>query len=111
MVQPYAINVYLTGDLIVDAGTRHAGRRILRQVRGHRVSALDLTHAHPDHQGACHAVSEALASPSGATGGHPRALRSRVMPQQRKEGGGRCSQRGGDDGNMVHRGDSGGKEG
>ena len=32
---PYAINVYLMGDVIVDAGTRHAARRILRQVRGH----------------------------------------------------------------------------
>ena len=32
---PDAINVYLMGDVIVDAGTRHAGRRILRQVAGH----------------------------------------------------------------------------
>jgi hydroxyacylglutathione hydrolase len=31
---PYAFNVYLMGDVIVDAGTRHAARRILRQVRG-----------------------------------------------------------------------------
>ena len=44
---PFAINVYLMGDVIVDAGTRHATRRILRQVRGHPVSALALTHAHP----------------------------------------------------------------
>src|SRR3954453_17006421 len=60
---PYAINVYLMGDVIVDAGTRHAARRILRQVRGRRVSALTLTHAHPDHQGSCHAVCEALGVP------------------------------------------------
>jgi hydroxyacylglutathione hydrolase len=60
---PFAINVYLMGDAIVDAGTRHAGRRILRQVRGHPVSALALTHAHPDHQGSCHAVCEAMAIP------------------------------------------------
>ena len=33
---PQAINVYLMGDVIVDAATRHAGRRILRQVAGHR---------------------------------------------------------------------------
>src|SRR3954465_5958769 len=60
---PFAINVYLMGDVLVDAGTRHAARRILRQVRGHRVSALALTHAHPDHQGSCHAVCEALGLP------------------------------------------------
>ena len=29
---PDAINVYLMGDVLVDAATRHAGRRILRQV-------------------------------------------------------------------------------
>src|SRR3954447_15673979 len=60
---PYAINVYLMGDVLVDAGTRHAGRRILSQVRGHPVSALALTHAHPDHQGSCHDVCEALRIP------------------------------------------------
>ena len=60
---PFAINVYLMGDVIVDAGTRHAARRILRQVRGHPVSALTLTHAHPDHQGSCHEVCEALGIP------------------------------------------------
>lgn len=60
---PFAINVYLMGDVLVDAGTRHAARRILRQVRGHRVSALALTHAHPDHQGSCHEVCDALGIP------------------------------------------------
>jgi glyoxylase-like metal-dependent hydrolase (beta-lactamase superfamily II) len=57
---PFAINVYLMGSVIVDAGTRHAARRILRQVRGHPASALALTHAHPDHQGSCHEVCAAL---------------------------------------------------
>ena len=33
-------------------GTRHAGRRIMRQIEGHKVTAHALTHAHPDHQGA-----------------------------------------------------------
>jgi hydroxyacylglutathione hydrolase len=60
---PFAINVYLMGDVIVDAGTRHAAHRIIRQVRGRPVSALALTHAHPDHQGSCHAVCEAFAVP------------------------------------------------
>ena len=34
---PHAINVYLVGDVIVDAGTRYAARRILAQVRGRAV--------------------------------------------------------------------------
>jgi hydroxyacylglutathione hydrolase len=48
---PNAFNVYLVEDVLVDAATRHAGRRILRQVRGRTVRAHALTHAHPDHQG------------------------------------------------------------
>ena len=46
-----AINVYLVGDVLLDAGTKYARRRILRQIRGHAVRAHALTHAHPDHQG------------------------------------------------------------
>jgi hydroxyacylglutathione hydrolase len=60
---PNAINVYLIGDVVVDAASRHAGRRILRQVRGHTVRANALTHAHPDHQGASHELCEALGIP------------------------------------------------
>ena len=57
---PNAINVYLMGDALVDAATRRSGRRILRQLDGHRVSAHVLTHAHPDHQGASREVCERL---------------------------------------------------
>jgi len=60
---PNAINVYLAGDVLIDAATRRAGRRILRQLRGRAVSAHALTHAHPDHQGASHEVCEALRIP------------------------------------------------
>jgi glyoxylase-like metal-dependent hydrolase (beta-lactamase superfamily II) len=60
---PYGINVYLVGDALVDAATRHATRRILRQLRGRRVTTHALTHAHPDHQGASHAVCETLGIP------------------------------------------------
>jgi glyoxylase-like metal-dependent hydrolase (beta-lactamase superfamily II) len=60
---PNAINVYLMGDVLVDAATRHAGRRILRQLSGWTVSAHALTHAHPDHQGASHEVCETLGIP------------------------------------------------
>jgi glyoxylase-like metal-dependent hydrolase (beta-lactamase superfamily II) len=62
-VPPDAVNVYLMGGVLVDAGTRFDRRRILRQVRGHAVTAHALTHAHPDHQGASHAVCRALGVP------------------------------------------------
>jgi len=60
---PNAINVYLIGDVLVDAASRHARRRILRQLAGHTVTAHALTHAHPDHQGASHAVCDELGIP------------------------------------------------
>jgi hydroxyacylglutathione hydrolase len=60
---PHAINVYLVEDVLVDAGTRHAGRRILRQLKGVDVSAHALTHGHPDHQGSSKEVCEQLGIP------------------------------------------------
>lgn len=60
---PHAVNVYLIGDVLLDAGTRLASRRILRQLRGRTVTAHALTHAHPDHQGSSRAVCEALGVP------------------------------------------------
>jgi glyoxylase-like metal-dependent hydrolase (beta-lactamase superfamily II) len=60
---PNAINVFLLGDVIVDAASRHAGRRILRQVEGRPVSAHALTHAHPDHQGASKEICTKLGIP------------------------------------------------
>jgi hydroxyacylglutathione hydrolase len=60
---PDAINVYLVADVLIDAGTRRAGRRILRQLEGESVSAHALTHAHPDHQGASDEVCGKLGLP------------------------------------------------
>jgi hydroxyacylglutathione hydrolase len=60
---PNAINVYLVGDVLVDAATRLAGRRILRQLAGREVKMHVLTHAHPDHQGASHEVCDRLGIP------------------------------------------------
>ena len=62
-IPPYAINVYLAGDVLIDAGAKFATRRILRQLRGQTVRAHALTHAHPDHQGASHDVCRALGIP------------------------------------------------
>ncbi len=57
---PNGINVYVMGDVLVDAGTRHSGRRIFRQIDGHPIRAHALTHAHPDHQGASKEVCDKL---------------------------------------------------
>jgi hydroxyacylglutathione hydrolase len=60
---PYAVNVYLVGDVLVDAGGKPDKRLILKELKGRTVSAHALTHAHPDHQGCSHAVCEALGIP------------------------------------------------
>jgi glyoxylase-like metal-dependent hydrolase (beta-lactamase superfamily II) len=60
---PYAINVYLAGDVLIDAGSRHAAGRILRQLSGRQVSLHALTHAHADHQGSSHEVCQKLGLP------------------------------------------------
>jgi hydroxyacylglutathione hydrolase len=60
---PDAINVYLVEDVLVDAATRQGERRIMRQIRDRPVRNHALTHAHPDHQGASHAICERLQIP------------------------------------------------
>jgi glyoxylase-like metal-dependent hydrolase (beta-lactamase superfamily II) len=55
---PNAINVYLLEDVLIDASTRYAAGRINRNLKGHKLSAHALTHAHPDHQGASHKICE-----------------------------------------------------
>jgi hydroxyacylglutathione hydrolase len=63
ILMPNAVNAFLIGDVLVDAGGRRSGRRILRDLDGHDVSAHALTHAHPDHQGASHEVCTQLRIP------------------------------------------------
>jgi glyoxylase-like metal-dependent hydrolase (beta-lactamase superfamily II) len=58
-----AINVYLMGDVLIDAGTRWDKRRILRQLRERPPSLQALTHCHPDHQGAVKIVCETFGVP------------------------------------------------
>jgi len=60
---PHAINEYLLEDVLVDAGARQNTRQILKDLRGRRVSAHALTHAHGDHQGASKRVCEELGVP------------------------------------------------
>ena len=60
---PNAINTYLVGDVLIDAGARFDTKPILRQLEGRPLSAHALTHAHPDHQGASKAVCERFGVP------------------------------------------------
>lgn len=55
---PNAINTYLLGDVLVDAGARFDGKKILSQLQGRSLSGHALTHAHPDHQGSSKLVCE-----------------------------------------------------
>ncbi len=57
-VPPNAINVYLIGDVLIDAATRWAGGRLRRQLGERTLSMLALTHVHPDHQGCARAICE-----------------------------------------------------
>lgn len=57
------INAYLADDVLFDAGPRSSRRRLLRALEGRDLSAHALTHVHPDHQGATHAVCEARGVP------------------------------------------------
>ena len=82
---PHAINAYLIDDVLVDATTRHSARRILRQLVERPLSLLALTHVHPDHQGAAHAVCEARGIPLACT---PTAsVRWRETRARRRRGG------------------------
>jgi hydroxyacylglutathione hydrolase len=60
---PYAINVYLLGDILIDSGTRFAARRIIGRLKNRSVALHALTHAHPDHQGSSHQICERLGIP------------------------------------------------
>jgi glyoxylase-like metal-dependent hydrolase (beta-lactamase superfamily II) len=60
---PGAVNIYLVGETLIDAGTRQAEKRIVRQIDGRPLTTHALTHAHPDHQGSSHAICERFGIP------------------------------------------------
>ena len=57
------INIYLAGDVLIDAGRTWDAGRIRKQTRDRDLTLLALTHVHPDHQGAAKAVCEERAIP------------------------------------------------
>lgn len=46
------LNVYLVGDVLIDAATRWHTSYLRRKLHGHHLAMIALTHCHPDHQGA-----------------------------------------------------------
>jgi hydroxyacylglutathione hydrolase len=74
---PAGFNVYLLQSeqetVLIDTSTRHARRRILRQLP-ERVDAIFITHAHRDHAGSMHAVAEATGAPVWASSADAPAL-------------------------------------
>jgi len=57
------INVYLAGDVLIDAGRRWDKGRIFKALEGREISMVALTHVHPDHQGCAKAICEARGVP------------------------------------------------
>jgi hydroxyacylglutathione hydrolase len=57
------INVYLVGDVLIDAGRRWDKRRIFGELEGREISMVALTHVHPDHQGCARAICETRGVP------------------------------------------------
>jgi hydroxyacylglutathione hydrolase len=57
------VNAYLLGDVVVDAGTAGAGKRLIRALRGHAVGVHVLTHAHADHAGGSKRLVDAFEVP------------------------------------------------
>lgn len=82
--RPNILNTYLIGDVLIDAGWRYSAKSILKQLEGRTVRAHALTHAHPDHQGASHAICTALNIPFWVSGGDAEAAETgdlrRAMP-------------------------------
>ena len=78
-------NVYVIGDVLVDAATRWAKRRVLRQLRERSLRLVALTHCHPDHQGVARAVCEQFNVPLACHEADVPAMegRTRMTPQHR----------------------------
>jgi hydroxyacylglutathione hydrolase len=85
------LNVYLLGDVVVDAGVRWSRRRLARQLAGRQLAAHVLTHAHFDHAGCsawlCHTfdlplwcgAGDAAAISSGRVDSHGSPLVNRLQ--------------------------------
>lgn len=73
-----ALNAYAVGDVVVDAGTKGSGKKVLGQLHGRHVAAHVLTHAHPDHAGGSRQVCDTLDVPCWAGAADAAATRAGV---------------------------------
>jgi hydroxyacylglutathione hydrolase len=71
------INVYLAEDVLIDAGRRWDRKRIFAELEGVEISAVALTHVHPDHQGCAKAVCDARGVPLACHAGDVDAMEGR----------------------------------
>jgi glyoxylase-like metal-dependent hydrolase (beta-lactamase superfamily II) len=69
-----AVNAYVLGDVLVDAGTAGMGKKLPSKLAGRAISAHTITHAHPDHVGGSNAVMSALGVPFWAPAGEAPAV-------------------------------------
>ena len=78
-----AINAYVLGDVLVDAGMKGHGGKIPGRLGDRSLAAHALTHAHPDHVGGSKAVCEALGVPLWAPAGDAEAVEAgrSVLPE------------------------------
>src|SRR4051794_24686669 len=57
------VNAYVIGDIVVDAGAKPLGGKVVKAVAGRSISAHAITHAHGDHVGGSKQAVEALGVP------------------------------------------------
>jgi len=62
-VRANIVNLYVVGDVLIDAGMPWDGGWILEQLRDRDIAAHAITHAHPDHMGSSNQICEQLGIP------------------------------------------------
>lgn len=57
------INCYVIDDILIDAGIRSSGDKILHAIKNMKITKHVLTHAHADHQGSSNTICQTLNIP------------------------------------------------
>lgn len=70
------VNAYLLGDVLVDAGLKANGKKVVKAFAGKAISAHTLTHAHLDHAGGSKHVVDTLGVPMWVGAGDAEAVRT-----------------------------------
>jgi hydroxyacylglutathione hydrolase len=58
-----AVNAYLVGDILIDTGVKQSAGKIAGMLGERKISAIALTHAHPDHAGALKRLAQQFGVP------------------------------------------------